>query len=67
MNELLAEVSTFDLNTNEEILNSNLKEFIRKNAFKFAIEDNIDAVSGKNFNDNYDGIVEKCLEKFDKV
>ena len=67
VNQLLAEVSTFDLNTNEDILNNNLKEFIRKNAFKFAIEDNIDAVSGKNFNDNYDGIVEKCLEKFDKV
>ena len=55
------------MNTNEDILNNNLKEFIRKNAFKFAIEDNIDAISGKNFNDNYDGIVEKCLEKFDKV
>ena len=37
---LLTEVQNLDLNINDDVLSSNLKEFIRRNAFYMALFDN---------------------------
>ena len=65
VNELLSEISTFDLQVPDDVAASNMKEFIRKNAFYNALYDNADML-GKD-EDSYAKVVEKCLENFDKV
>lgn len=65
VNELLGEINTFDLNLPEEVLNSNLKEFIRRNAFYNALYDNAGMLN--NDESGYEKVVAKCLENFDRV
>lgn len=63
--QLLTEISNMNLNISDEILNKNLKEFIRRNAFYYSLFDNAELLeknSGK-----YDEVVDKCLANFDKV
>ena len=42
VNELLAEISTFDMQVPDDVASANMKEFIRKNAFYNALYDNAD-------------------------
>lgn len=65
VNELLKDISTFDLNLPEDVLNSNLKEFIRRNAFYNALYDNAGLLNSNE--DGYEKVVAKCLENFDRV
>ena len=63
--QLLTEISNMNLNISDEVLNKNLKEFIRRNAFYYSLFDNAELLeknSGK-----YDEVVDKCLANFDKV
>ena len=65
VNELLGEINTFDLNLPEDVLNSNLKEFIRRNAFYNALYDNAGLLNSDE--SGYEKVVAKCLENFDRV
>ena len=65
VNELLAEISTFDMQVPDDVASANMKEFIRKNAFYNALYDNADMLGRDE--DSYAKVVEKCLENFDKV
>ena len=65
VNELLREINTFDLNLPEDVLNSNLKEFIRRNAFYNALYDNAGLLNSDE--SGYEKVVAKCLENFDRV
>lgn len=63
--QLLSDVSNLTLNIDEDIINSNLKEFIRRNAFYNSLYDNAELLERSP--DNYEKVVDKCLENFDKV
>ena len=63
--QLLNEVQNLELNLPESVLRSNLESFIRKNAFYNSLYDNAELLD-KN-PENYEKVVEKCLENFDKV
>lgn len=65
VNNLIASINAFDLQASDDVVSSNLKEFIRKNAFYNALYDNADML-GKD-EDSYAKVVEKCLENFDRV
>lgn len=65
VNALISEVMSFDLNLPDDVLASNLKEFIRRNAFYNALYDNAGLLN--NDEDGYEKVVEKCLENFDRV
>ena len=65
VNQLIASINTFDMQVPDDVVNANLKEFIRKNAFYNALYDNADML-GKD-EDSYAKVVEKCLENFDRV
>ena len=65
VNELLGEINTFDLNLPEDVINSNLKEFIRRNAFYNALYDNAGLLNSDE--SGYEKVVAKCLENFDRV
>lgn len=64
-NQLLSEVSTLDLQLPDDIMNKNLKEFVRRESFYNALFDNSE-ILGKS-PDGYDKVVAKCLENFDRV
>lgn len=49
----------------ENALNSNLKEFIRRNAFYNALWDNSELLEKSP--ESYEKVVDKCLENFDRV
>jgi len=63
--QLLNETSNLSLNIDEDIINKNLKEFIRRNAFYNSLYDNAELLERSP--DNYEKVVDKCLENFDKV
>jgi len=63
--ELLTEVSNMNLNLSEDVINANLREFIRRNAFYNALFDNSELLDRNP--ENYEKVVDKCLENFDKV
>lgn len=63
--QTLAEVTNLNLNISDDIINKNLKEYIRRNAFYNALYDN--AAMLDNSPDNYEKVVDKCLENFDRV
>ena len=63
--QLLTEVANLEFNLPEDVLNSNLKEFIRRNAFYNSLYDNAELLD-KN-PENYEKVVDKCLENFDRV
>lgn len=65
VNQLIAEISTFDMQMPDDVMSASLKDFIRKNAFYNALYDNADML-GKD-EDSYARVVEKCLENFDRV
>lgn len=46
----------------DEVVSSNLKEFIRKRALRWAIVDNIEKIES-----NSDQVIDDCLSRFDKV
>lgn len=60
--ELLRDISSMDLSIPENVLSSNLKEYIRKRALYCVIFDNIEKLDG-----NSDEVVDSCLTSFDKV
>lgn len=65
VNSLLASIDSFDLHLPDDVINQNLKEFIRREAFYNALYDNASLL-----NDNehgYEKVVSKCLENFDRV
>lgn len=62
---LLGEISALDFHLPDDVINSNLKEFIRRNAFYNALYDNADLL--KDSEDGYEKVVAKCLENFDRV
>lgn len=63
--QLLTEVSNLNLNLSDDIINANLKEYIRRNAFYNSLYDNAELLEKSP--DNYAKVVDKCLENFDKV
>lgn len=65
VNQLIAEISSFDMQVPDDVASANMKEFIRKNAFYNALYDNADMLGRDE--DSYAKVVEKCLENFDKV
>ena len=65
VNELFHEMNSLDLQIPDDALNSNLKEFIRRNAFYNALYDNASLL--KDDGSGYDEVVTKCLENFDRV
>lgn len=46
----------------DDVVSSNLKEFIRKRALRWAIADNIEKIETKS-----DQVIDDCLARFDKV
>lgn len=64
-NRLLGEISSLDFQIPDDVVTSNLKEFIRRNAFYNALYDNADLL--KDSEDGYEKVVAKCLENFDRV
>jgi len=46
----------------DDVISSNLKEFIRKRALRWAIADNIEKIES-----NSDQVIDDCLARFDKV
>ena len=67
VNELLSDVGKFDLNVDESIISQNLKDFLKKNAFRSALDNSITAVTKEGFKDEYNSIIEQCLSDFDRV
>jgi FMN-dependent NADH-azoreductase len=65
VNNLITDIANLDLQVPDDVINNNLKEFIRRNAFYNALYDNADLL-GKD-EDGYDKVVAKCLENFDRV
>lgn len=65
VNALISETYNLDLQVPDDVVNKNLKEFIRRNAFYNALYDNADLL-GKT-EDGYEKVVAKCLENFDRV
>lgn len=63
--ELVNDISTFDLGIPDEVANSNMKEFIRRNAFYNALYDNAGLL--RDDESGYEKVVTKCLENFDRV
>jgi len=69
-NELIYEASSTNYGVPDEIAETNLKEFIRKNALTTSLMDNIDLLSTADMerdSDRYQKIVDKCLANFDRV
>ncbi len=63
--QMLSEVTNLNLNISDEIINKNLKAYIRRNAFYNSLFDNAELLEKSP--DNYEKVVDKCLENFDKV
>ena len=62
---LLSEIKNLEMNIPDEVLNNNLKEFIRRNAFYNALYDNAEILDKDPT--AYQKVVDKCLENFDRV
>ena len=67
VNELISEIGKYDLNVDESIISQNLKDFLKKNAFRSALDNSITAVTREGFKDEYNSIIEQCLTDFDRV
>lgn len=65
VSQLLAEAMNIDLRIDDAVIQSNLKEFIRRNAFYNSLFDNAELLEKSP--ENYSKVVEKCLENFDRV
>lgn len=70
INSLINEISNISLNISDDIIQANLKEFVRKNAFSFTLLDNSDILANsenEKSSELYQKTIDKCLENFDKV
>lgn len=65
VDSLLAELQHIDITSCEAAVNANIKEFIRRNAFYEALNDNADLLASSP--GNYEKVVDKCIENFDRV
>lgn len=63
--QMLQDVEYLNLNISDDVVNANLKEYIRRNAFYNSLYDNAELLEKSP--DNYEKVVDKCLENFDKV
>lgn len=63
--QLFTEISNLNLNLSEEVLSANIKEFIRRNAFYNSLFDNAELLEQSP--ENYQKVVDKCIENFDRV
>ena len=69
-NELIYEAMSMNPGIPEEVIDMNLKEFVRKNALTTSLMDNIDLLSmadSERDSEKYQKIVDKCLANFDRV
>ena len=60
--EMINEISSMELAIPEEVLSTNLKQFIRKKALLYAIDDNLEKLETKA-----EDVIDDCLARFDKV
>lgn len=70
VNQMVAEAVNMNLGLDEDVVRSNLREFVRKNVLTTSLMDNIDLLSmadGEKDSDRYQKIVDKCLENFDRA
>ena len=65
VNDILSDLSNMNYNIDDEILNSNLKEFIKRQAFYESINKNLDKLTTSP--DSYENVVNECLLNFEKV
>ena len=65
INELLQEIKTLNFNISEDIIASNLKEFIKKQAMVETLSENAEILTSDS--GNYQKVVDECMENFDKV
>lgn len=69
-NAVLDEAMKLDLGVSDDVVAANLKEFIRKNTLSNSLLDNITLITQAETEkdaDKYQKVIDKCLEKFDKV
>lgn len=69
-NELIYDASSMNPGIPNDIIDTNIKEFIRKNALTTSLMDNIDLLSMADHergSDKYQKIVDECLANFDRV
>lgn len=68
VNELLAEIQVVGNGMPEDAVNSNLKEYIRRKALSASLYESLDVLdNAEKDSDRYQKVIDKCLEKFDKV
>lgn len=65
VNALLYDINNSGKDIPDDVVNANLKEFIRRESFYNALYDNASLLN--NDENGYDKVVEKCLENFDRV
>ena len=65
LNELLVEVQNMNYNIGDDILATNLKEFIKKQAMVETLSENAEILTSDS--GDYQKVVDQCLENFDKV
>lgn len=64
----MSEVQGTNYGISDDVVSTNMREFIRKNALATALMDNIDMLSSSDRDsEKYQLVVDKCLENFDKV
>lgn len=67
-NSIMSEVQGTNYGISDDVVSTNMREFIRKNALATALMDNIDMLSSSDRDsEKYQLVVDKCLENFDKV
>ena len=62
VNELIYEISSMNLGISDDIIDMNLKEFIRKNALTTSLMDNIDTSDNITFNERSNKMLHDMLK-----
>lgn len=62
LNNLIDSSTSLDIGVTDDVLLSNLKEFIRRKALWAAIIDNVDDIEK-----NSDNVLDKCINRFDSI
>ena len=65
INTVLSELQNANYNIGDDILNKNFKDFIRSQAMYETLSQNVEILTSEN--GDYQKVVDKCLENFDKV
>ena len=65
INTVLSELQNANYNIGDDILNKNFKDFIRIQAMYETLSQNVEILTSEN--GDYQKVVDKCLENFDKV